>query len=185
MPILSQETFIYPNDLLTEPDHVEAGRRWYVLHTRPRQEKSVAREMLSEAAPFYLPVIQHRRRAKGRVVAPLIPLFTSYLFLHGNREHRLSALKTNRLVKLLEVEDQDELWRDLRQLHHLMASGLPVTKVDRLEPGDRVEICSGPLAGLHGVVLRSATRRRFVIEVNFLQRGAAVEVDDYAIAPVE
>ena len=88
------------------------------------------------------------------------------------------------LARQLDVADQDSLWRDLRQVHRLIASGAPVTPEERLAPGSAVEIHSGPLAGLRGVIVRAATGHRFVVQVDFIQRGASVLIDAATLAPV-
>lgn len=110
-----------------------------------------------------------------------IPLFTGYLFLYADHANRVAALTSNRVVRCLKVHDQERIWDDLRQVHHLIASGLPVMPEDRMAPGTPVEITSGPLAGIRGVVVRTATGQRFVVRVDFIQQGASVTIDDYAL----
>jgi transcriptional antiterminator RfaH len=156
-----------------------------VLHTRPRQEKSLARHLYQRGIPFYLPVIPRRRRTRRRIATSLLPLFPGYVFLWANREERLTALTTNRIAHVLEVPDQDELWHDLRQIHRLIENGGPITPEDRLGPGSLVEIRNGPLAGLRGRIVRTASGRRFVVQVNFLQRGASVLLDDFALVKAD
>jgi hypothetical protein len=51
----------------------------------------------------------------------------------------------------------------------------------QIAPGALVEIHSGPLAGLRGVIVKSATGNRFVVKVEFIQRGASVILDGSAI----
>jgi transcription antitermination factor NusG len=48
-----------------------------------------------------------------------------------------------------------------------------------------VEITSGPLAGLRGRILRSASGQRFVVQIDFIQRGASVELDDFTLTRVD
>jgi hypothetical protein len=45
-----------------------------------------------------------------------------------------------------------------------------------------VRVTAGPLAGLTGTVLRHGGGRRFVVRVDFLNRGVAVELDDVLLA---
>ena len=47
-----------------------------------------------------------------------------------------------------------------------------------------VEIKSAPLAGLRGTILRTASGQRFVIQVNFIQRGASVLIDDFNLVRI-
>jgi transcription antitermination factor NusG len=114
-----------------------------------------------------------------------LPLFPSYVFLFGDRQERVSALSTNRIVRALDVPDQSVLWQDLRQIHRLIAAGVPITPESQLTSGMMVEITSGPLAGLRGRILRGASGRRFVVQVDFIQRGASVVLDDFTLRRLE
>ncbi len=186
MPLLAAETTVFPHDLLdvAEGPPVDLAQ-WWVLHARPRQEKALARQLLDRQLPFYLPVIARRLRIRGRTLTSHVPLFPGYVFLLGDREQRQEALHTNRIVRTLPVGNQQALWKDLRQIRQLIASGAPITPEDRLTPGVCVQIRSGPLAGLKGKILRTASGRRFVVEVDFIQRGASVLLDDYCLTTAE
>jgi transcriptional antiterminator RfaH len=186
MPILPAEPSSFPAELFTEsivPQ--QAGRQWWVLHTKPRQEKSLARQLHRAQIPFYLPLDPHRFRLRGRVMTSHVPLFGGYAFLLGTHEERLTAFGTRRVAQALEVKDQAGLWHDLRQVQRLISSGAPVTLEERLAPGMTVEIKSGPLAGLKGRILRRASGRRFVVAVDFIQQGASVLLDDFALVAGE
>jgi transcriptional antiterminator RfaH len=186
MPILAVEPSWYPGELFEETGTPpSADRVWWVLHTKPRQEKSLARQLCSAEVPFYLPLIVHRFRLRGRTMTSHVPLFGGYVFLLGTPQERLTALNTRRVVQSLDVMDQAGLWHDLRQLHRLIRSGAPITPEDKLAPGMTVEIKSGPLAGLKGRIVRTAGQRRFVVSVDFIQQGASVLLEDFALVRSE
>jgi transcriptional antiterminator RfaH len=180
VPVLPVEPSWFPADLF-EPTPVTGPRSWWVLHTRPRQEKSLARQLLQAEVPYYLPQVQRRSKVRGRIITSYNPLFASYLFLLAQPEERITALATARVVNSIRVLDQQRLWDDLRQIHRLIATGAPVTPEDRLAPGMFVEVRDGPLVGLKGKILRAASGRRFVVAVDFIQRGASVTLDDFAL----
>jgi transcriptional antiterminator RfaH len=184
MPILPAEPDLYPEALFAEGTEAAVGRSWWVLHTKPRQEKSLARHLLALATPYYLPSAVRRTRVRGRLLTSHVPLFPGYLFLLGDSEDRVAALTSNRVVRSLPVAAQERLWGDLRQIYRLLGSGVPVTPEERLVPGAPVEIATGPLAGLRGVIERTATGRRFIVQVDFIQRGASVTLDDTALVPL-
>jgi len=184
MPILPAEPDRFPASLFDPHDADAAPRDWWVLHTKPRQEKALARHLSAAAVPYYLPCIARRTRIRGRVFTAQVPLFTSYLFLLADRTERISALSTDRVVHAIEVHDQPKLWTDLRQIEQLIATGAPVTPEAQLAPGTPVEITSGPLEGLQGIIVRSASGRRFVVRVDFIQQGASVLLEDYALLPL-
>jgi transcription antitermination factor NusG len=183
MPLLAAEPTHFPESLFVPeaaPD-TQAGE-WWVLHTRPRQEKALARQLLQRQVPFYLPTVSRKLMCRGRRLTAHVPLFPGYAFLLANMEQRLAALTTNRIVQVLRVSDQERIWQDLRQVQRLLASGEPVVPEDRLAPGVEVEIRHGPLAGLKGKIVKAATGNRFVVAVDFIQRGASVVMEDHYLA---
>ena len=184
MPILLAEPQVHPEGLLENPQVPSPEQRWWVLHTRPRQEKSLARQLFANGISFYLPLLARRLRVRNRTMTSFSPLFPGYLFLLAEAEERVSALATGRIVRALPVVDQAKMHHDLVQLYRLIATGAPITPEDRLGPGDAVEIRSGPLMGLRGKILKSASGRRFVVEVDFIQRGASILFDDSMLGPV-
>jgi transcriptional antiterminator RfaH len=185
MPLLPPETFVWPEDLLTGPLRTEGATRWWALHSRPRAEKSLARHFLVRGLSFFLPLAKKRWRNRGRLFTSTSPLFPGYIFLWGDEEARLSALTTNQVAHCIRVEDQARLHEDLARIHRLMISGEPLTPEDKIQPGDWVEITSGPLEGLQGKIIRRGKHLRFFVEVHFLQRGASVEIDGSMIRPAE
>ena len=186
MPILCAEPDAYPEGLFDEASpNAGPEQAWWVLHTRPRQEKSLARQLSAGRCPFYLPQVARRLPRRGRILTSHVPLFPGYVFLLADREQRVTALATSRIVRCLPVADQEGMWRDLRHVQRLLHAGVPVTPEDRLAPGMTVEITSGPLAGLRGRIVQTASRRRFVVAVDFIQRGASVLLDDCRLAPAE
>ena len=126
-----------------------------------------------------------RWRNRGRLFTSTSPLFPGYIFLWGDDEARVSALTTNQVAQCIRVEDQPQLHQDLARIHQLMVSGEPLTPEERIQPGDWVEITTGPLQGLQGKIIRRGKHLRFFVEVHFLQRGASVEIDGSMIRPAD
>jgi transcription antitermination factor NusG len=182
MPILAPEPALFPENLFEATPGDVAERRWSVIHTRPRQEKSLARYLYERDIAFYLPLLPSRVRVRKQIVYSYNPLFASYLFLLANSDDRLLALGTRRIAAALDVNDQAKLWTDLRQVHRLIGSGLPVTAEERLTPGTSVQIREGPLMGLRGVIVKSVSGNRFIVTVDFIQRGASVVLSDSVLS---
>jgi transcriptional antiterminator RfaH len=180
MPILARETCLYPDDLLSETawPATEVDRRWWALYTKPRQEKSLARDLLAQQVPFYLPLVPKRSIYRGRKIRSLIPMFSGYLFLLGSDEERLKAIATNRVSQLIKVYDPQPLVADLRGIQHLLESDVPLALECRLQPGRRVRVTSGPFMGLEGTVETCKSGYRLIVGVRLLQRGVSLELDD-------
>jgi transcriptional antiterminator RfaH len=189
MPILPAEPDLFPSNLWQEigqhsGEQLSDGRtrRWFCLHTKPRQEKATARDLRVQKVAYYLPqVVREDRTPQGRKTRAVIPLFMSYLFLLGDERERVLSMKGNRLVRVLDVVDQDRLGHDLRQIHQMLASGLAVIPEPIVPVGARVRIMTGPLAGIEGKVIRRGKRDQFVAVVNFLGSGATVDLEDWQV----
>ena len=185
MPLLPPEVFVWPEELLVQPLPAGETGRWWALHSRPRAEKTLARHFLGRELSFFLPLAKKRWRNRGRLFTSTSPLFPGYIFLWGDDEARVSALTTNQVAQCIRVEDQPQLHQDLARIHQLMVSGEPLTPEERIQPGDWVEITTGPLQGLQGKIIRRGKHLRFFVEVHFLQRGASVEIDGSMIRPAD
>jgi transcriptional antiterminator RfaH len=185
MPLLPLEPFVFPDDLLTRPPAAADDQaRWWVLGSRPRAEKQLARRILAKSIPFFLPLAKRVWRSRGRYLTSYSPLFPGYVFLCGDADARLEALRTNLVAYTLAVEDQPQLLADLERVHRLIVSGIPLTPEKILEPGTLVEVSSGPFEGLQGKVVRRQGRWRLVVEVRFIHQGVSVEIDRRMVTPV-
>ncbi len=187
MPLLPLEPFVFPDDLLDQSDQPAAAQEgsapWWVLHTRPRAEKSLARRLLRATTPFFLPLCKRQWRHRGRLLCSYVPLFPGYVFLRADSQLVFKTLETNLVARVLPVPDQAQLHGDLARVYCLIASDAPLTPEERLKPGALVEITSGPLAGLDGKVLRRGKQLKFIVEVQFLQSGVSVEIESWMIEP--
>lgn len=174
--ILAAERDLFPDALFAGPRPAD-GRAWWLAHTKPRQEKALARHLASAGLSFYLPCSPRRTRVRGRVLTSYRPLFPGYVFVRVSADERPGVYVGNRVARLAPVGDQDRLWADLAGVRQLLDLGQPVTAEDCLGPGDPVVVRSGPLAGLTGTVVRAGSGHKFVVRVDLIQRGVSVVVD--------
>jgi transcriptional antiterminator RfaH len=189
MPLLPPEPFVHPSDLLCTDDDVGAIcspplLKWWVLHTRPRTEKALARRLLARSVCFFLPQYHRQWLSRGRLFSSHLPLFPGYVFLYGDDQGRLAALETNVVVHCLPVSDQGRLRADLIDIHRLMIVEAPLLPEEQVGVGDLVEITQGALAGLQGRVIRQGKNLKFTVEVRFLQQGVSIEVERWMIQPL-
>jgi transcriptional antiterminator RfaH len=183
MPILAEETSLYPESLLDQVDE-DSTRDWWVLYTKARQEKALARQLISFEVPFYLPLVSKENYFRGHRVHSYLPLFAGYVFLFANDAERVRSLTTNRISYMLYVSDPWQLRQDLLQISQLIASDAPLTVEKRLQPGQRVRVRNGPLVGMEGTLVTRRGRSKLLVLINFLGQGASVEINDFQLEPV-
>lgn len=186
MPILAAEPAAYPPDLfvgdsMPSIDADAAPRQWWVLQTKSRHEKALARDLHQSRIPFYLPLTTQDTTVRGKVQQAYLPVFSGYLFLFGSDGERNQALRTNRIANSLIVPDQEELTRDLRNLSTLIASGANLTIEQQLCPGTRVRVKRGAFEGLEGLVIQRRGTNRLLLAVTYLRQGVSVEIADHMV----
>jgi transcriptional antiterminator RfaH len=186
MPIRAAEPDCYPANLLDDyllPDFAKANepRRWWAAYTLPRQEKSLARQLLAMEIPFYLPLVSQVRFVRGRRQKSFLPVFSSYVFVCATDDQRIGALETNRIAQLFSTPHEDGLTRDLRNIRALIESGEPLTLESRLQAGQRVRVKNGALEGIEGTIVERRGEERLLVSVEFLQQGVSILISDYQV----
>lgn len=188
MPILKKELSLFPEELFSpEYQHTaeERGKRWWAVYTTSKKEKEFMRRLVPKQVPFYCPIIANTYRSpQGRKRTSFIPLFSNYVFILADEEQRLEAFRTNCISKCLEIKDQHRLVDDLRQLEMFISTDIPVTPEERLVPGEAVRVKSGPFEGASGIVFQRRSQSRLLVQVDFLQSGASVEINDWELEKV-
>lgn len=179
MPLLKRETEVFPEQIFGLKE-----LPWWVAHIRSRQEKALARYLEPLQVPFYLPQHVKETRRQGRRLVSHLPLFPGYLFFRGSLAERRAAIRSNLVVRVLEVADQVLLDSELAQLRRLQDSGASLQPCPSLQGGDVVRVIEGPFEGYRGVVLQEKGRSRFVISITVLRKSVAVEIGRNRLAPV-
>jgi transcriptional antiterminator RfaH len=159
-----------------------AGRRWYVIRSKPRRERFVTEQLTSQGLEVFFPAVKvhpiNPRSARERAYFP------GYLFAHVD----LVAIGVNKLrwmpaaVGLLEFGGEPAVVPEAlitqlrRRVASIQAAG-GIVFAD-LKAGDTVKITSGPFAGYEAIFdlrLKGAERVRVLLEL--LRRQVAVELD--------
>jgi transcription antitermination factor NusG len=181
MPILRKESEIFPDGLFTDP--AIAGP-WAVAHVRSRQEKLFARFLRERGIPFYLPQVESRKKRGGRNFVSHLPLFPGYVFLR--RTAGADVLwRSNVVAGVIDVEDQDRLALELRQIRSLQEAGAILTPdAPEIAPGDAVRITDGAFRDYVGVVVRERGALRLLVSVSIVRKTVAVEFPREVLTPV-
>ena len=114
----------------------------------------------------------------------MIPLFSGYVFFRGARIERYKALQTGHIARVIEVDEQERLIRELRQIERVVLMGAAVEPFPFAKVGERVRITEGPFAGLEGVIEMRKGSDRLILSVDAINQAVALEVDASIIEPV-
>jgi transcription antitermination factor NusG len=159
--------------------------RWWVAHTKARNEKALAWDLLRRGVSYFLPLYEKVTAIRNRRFRVKLPLFPGYIFFCGAEEDRYFAMTTNRICQTIEVVDQPGLVSELSALERVLTGEVEVDAYPFAAVGRRCRIIAGPFEGVEGVVVHRNRRARVVIEVGILGLGAVIEIDTDFIEAVD
>lgn len=166
----------------------EMTEAWFALQVSQRHEQTVSMILENKGLTPYLPLRRRRLEWSDRTVERQTPLFPGYLFCRLDLGKRLlPVLTTPGVVRILglgrtPIPVSDE---EIESIQQMARSGLDLEPCQIPKIGDRVRIRLGPLRGLEGTLVGLKTRRRFVVSVQLLNRGVAVEIDAECASPIQ
>ena len=158
---------------------------WWVAHTKSRNEKALAKDLIQKDISYFLPMNWKVRRQRGRTIRSLLPLFSGYLFFCGKESQRIEVLQTNRVANLLAVKDQQKLVDELSQIERALQTGAALMPHKYFKTGQRCRVIGGPLADLHGIIVKIRGTTRLLLQIDMLGQATSVEIDTDMIEIVD
>ena len=156
---------------LSEP---RRNRQWYVVRAKARKEDFAVQQLERRGVAVFLPRILEFGRDE------IAPLFPGYLFVHIallEQYYRVvwaPGVRSFVAFGPTPTPVQDSV---IRFIAASAGEGGIIRPLAPFKAGDRVQIRSGPLAGLMAVVQGPCSQRgRVQILLDFLRQGATVEL---------
>ncbi len=151
--------------------------RWWVAHTKSRNEKALAHDLIGKGISYFLPMSWKVSRKSRRTIKSLLPLFSGYLFFCGDESHCTEIKRTDRVANIIEVIDQQKFLGELVQIERVLQAGEPIVPHNYIKAGQKCHVIAGPLMGLQGIVVTARGAARLVLQVDMLGQAASVEID--------
>ena len=156
---------------------------WFAVYTKPRQERVALENLERQGFSCFLPMAinpYQRRSEKNKRIEPLVP---RYLFLNAIADQQsLGPVRSTRGVATL-VRFGKEIARLPNQVIDLITqrcdpeTGLVQLDPVPVEPGDRVKVFDGPMAGLEGIFKERKGEKRALLLATLLGTESTIEVD--------
>ncbi len=154
---------------------------WYLVHTKPRQEKCALDNLDRQGYQCYLPTIPSERLRQGLLTVADEPLFPRYLFIRlgqGDTAKSWAPIRSTKGVSRLvsfgvePAKVADSLVEALRA----QEASLQVEPERLFKPGERVRLTEAPFAGIEGIYQIADGERRVMVLIEILNKPVAVRV---------
>lgn len=152
---------------------------WFAIYTRPRHEKRVEGQLRQKGIESYLPLCQRLHRWSDRKKLVDVPLFSGYVFFHGDAKDRYDAVRSYGAVRIVTFDGRPAVVRDeeIENIKRILREIPSVESCPDVAVGDPVEIVSGPLTGVQGRIEEVRSERRLLVSIPSVRQALRFNVD--------
>lgn len=154
---------------------------WYLVHTKPRQEKCALENLQRQGYQCYLPTLPSEKIRQNALTVTDEPLFPRYLFIRlgqGESAQSWAPIRStkgvSRLVSFgLEPAKVAESLVEALRTQEASAQAEP----ERLfKTGERVRLTEAPFAGLEGIYQMADGERRVMVLIELLSKQVSLRI---------
>ena len=166
-----------------------AGFCWTPVRTKPRQEKKLREYCAAHGVECYLPLLTKLHHYGKRTMKFMLPMFPGYVFCLLSEDIYRTIVLSNAVLYRINIEEKSEASL-LKELDAVRAFEELVLKEDivikpELVVGTPVEISTGPVKGITGIIEYRKNKTVISVNVEILGQSASVEVDADSLEPIE
>ncbi|MCL1861148.1 MAG: transcription/translation regulatory transformer protein RfaH [Proteobacteria bacterium] len=163
---------------------------WYLIHTKPRQEKKALLNLERQGYTCYLPMIRIEKLLWCKLVVVNEALFSRYLFIRMGLDGKdkswspiRSTVGVSRLVRFGERPAQvdDRLVEELKSREESLLS----EPARLFNPGDTVRIAEGPFSGFDAIYHMSDGAQRAHVLIDMLSKSVSLQLDSGSLRKAE
>mgnify|MGYP000338720445 FL=1 len=144
---------------------------WYVLYTKPRQEKKVTDTLNAIGIEAYCPLVTVVKQWSDRKKKVQIPLINSYVFVNIEEHHREAVFKVSGIVRYLFWLGKPAVVRaiEIEALKKSLEGIVTSFEVSAIQKDTIYKIPEGPFQGFEGIVknINATTIQLLLVDLGF------------------
>lgn len=163
------------------------NKHWYVLYTKPNQEKKAKEQLDNLSINNYLAVVKKKKKWSDRVKLVEEVVLKSYIFINSDEKQRIQALELPSIVRC--VFDRGKLaivpdWQ-IQNLKNFLLKTENIFLSDEKLEGKKVLIKDGPFCGIIGTISKHLNRNYLSISLDFVNRNITTIISQENIELIE
>lgn len=160
---------------------------WFAAQVVCKRESQIACALEYKGYEVFLPMHSVRRLWSDRIKTMKVPFFEGYVFCRARDSGLGLIISTPNVVRIVSFGGSpcpitDE---EIIALRRIAALDIDSQPHPYLAVGQRVEIHSGPLTGIVGILTQIRSHHRLVVSVESIMRSVSINVDHCQVRPVE
>jgi len=144
---------------------------WYVLYTKPRQEKKVTDTLNAIGIEAYCPLVTVVKQWSDRKKKVQVPLINSYVFVNIEEHQREAVFKVSGIVRYLFWLGKPAVVRaiEIEALKKSLEGIVTSFEVSAIQKDTIYKIPEGPFQGFEGIVknVNATTIQLLLVDLGF------------------
>ncbi len=159
-------------------------KKWNAIYVASRQEKKVFDVLQKKGIQSYLPLVKTLRQWSDRKKMVEFPLLPGYVFVClTNESQKLLVQQTKGVVNYVYSNGKIGVvyQNEIESLQNLIRLGYHLESFpssQRIQKGDRIQISSGPLKNLEGIVIEENNEEFFQIFLEGIDFNVRVKLPE-------
>jgi len=159
---------------------INNGKKWFALHTKPRQEFKAESGLRDLDIEYYLPTVTVIKQWSDRKKKVTEPLLKSYIFIKANDKERHSALELTPVIRCLFYNGRPAVIPEfeMENLRNFISENYEFKVLNSIVKGSKVRITEGPFAGVTGIVIQEQDGKYLAVSIDLLNRSVITHIKD-------
>lgn len=161
--------------------------RWFVIYTKYKTEKYVCDKLARKDIKAYVPLLKYTRRYTRKIKHFEVPLINCYVFVKITQQEYLKVLETEYVSGFLKNRGNlnEVKEHEIDILRKIVGEDIDVSAESvTLEPGKKVEIISGNLTGLKGILVDQQGKHEFVVALESIGYQFRMTINQTHLRPI-
>ena len=158
---------------------VNISREWYVIFTKPRQEKKAETNLINQGFKIFFPKLRTLKKKRTLLQEKIEPLFPGYIFIQLDKKSNWLKIRSTKGVNKL-VEFGGNPAKITLDFINFLKGKCDIDGVSnfedkpKLNPGDKVNIETGAFAGIEAIFYKGLGKDRVELMMNFASKQTKV-----------
>jgi transcriptional antiterminator RfaH len=162
---------------------------WYLIHSKPKDEKVAQENLERQGYETYLPLILGRAKRRGKTVKSIQPMFPRYMFIHLSEQTDdwgpiRSTFGVSSLIRFgtAPAKVPETLINALKNNEN--SEGIHEFTNKPLSVGDKVLIVEGPFEGYEATLFSQNSDDRVIVLLKIAENNVKVKLEQSLIEPL-
>lgn len=161
--------------------------KWYVVRTKFKCERYVAENLEKKGVQSYLPLLTKIKHYKSKKKVYEVPLINCFVFVKISPLEFTKVLQTEYVFSFLEIGGIKSIVQDweIELMQQVVGDFENVVVSDAsCEIGQEMEIVSGQLTGVKGMVIEKRGKHNIILNVFSIGMQMSIEIDKKHLRPI-